>query len=323
MEGLLQKRSEWVKRWDARYFVLSASERKLYYFAKKGAAKAKGSFALAETGSVDTDATQPGAFALVPARGAKRVLLAANSVEARNKWMRAIQSAQAGVAPSGGSSGGSSSSSSSGGGSGVGGGAAPSGVVLRTAPAALAPPSAPALPPPDASDPLSWMVDAAEEAEESAAAAAEKEKVEAAERRAAKAEREKAAHVKREAAKAAAATIDATSAAAAGASPGWLVDAGAGKATYAATDSGIRDAVKAGDLAGVTLLLSTDPALALRSDASGSALHLAAMFNRTDIALLLVSAGSDPTMPNRSRETAMDLAGVVLGKKMAAAWTAR
>ena len=54
MEGHLQKRSEWVKRWDARYFVLSVSERTLYYYAKKGA-KVKGSYALAETGSVDTD----------------------------------------------------------------------------------------------------------------------------------------------------------------------------------------------------------------------------------------------------------------------------
>ena len=309
MEGHLQKRSEWVKRWDARYFVLSVSERTLYYYAKKGA-KVKGSYALAETGSVDTDATQPGAFALVPARGAKRVLLAANSVEARNKWMRAIQSAQAGVASPGGVG------SSGGGGS----SAASAGAAPRTAPAALAPPRASPQPPPDASDPLSWMVDAAEEAEESAAAAVEKEKAEAAERRVAKAEREKAAHAKREAAKAAAAATAASSAAAVGASPGWLVDAGAGKATYEATDSGIRDAVKAGDLAGVKQLLATDPGLATRSDTSGSALHLAALFNHNDIALLLVSAGSDPTAQNRSRETAMDLAGVVLGKKMAAAW---
>lgn len=311
MEGELLKRSEWVKRWDTRYFVLSASDRKLYYYAKKGDVKAKGSFTLKATGSVDTDAIQPGAFVLVPARGAKRVLLSAASVGARNKWLRAIQQVQTG----GGAPAGASASAAP--------AAAAAAATARPAPATLSPPVAPSLPPPDASDPLSWMVDAAEEQEADAAADAAAEKAAAEKRRAAKMEAAAAAQRKREAAKSAAAAAAAAAGASAGTSPSWLVAADTPKESYAATDVGIRDAVKAGDLAGVQQLLAADAGLALRADSSGSALHLAAMFSHSDIALLLVAAGANPEAKNRSGESPIDLAGVVLGKKMVAAWEAR
>jgi ankyrin repeat protein len=47
-------------------------------------------------------------------------------------------------------------------------------------------------------------------------------------------------------------------------------------------------------------------------------LHLAAIFNHTEIAELLLAAGADPTIPNSDKETAMDVAQPTLKRKMQA-----
>lgn len=45
-------------------------------------------------------------------------------------------------------------------------------------------------------------------------------------------------------------------------------------------------------------------------------LHLAAIFNHTEIAELLLAAGADPTIPNSDKETAIDVAQPTLKRKM-------
>lgn len=47
-------------------------------------------------------------------------------------------------------------------------------------------------------------------------------------------------------------------------------------------------------------------------------LHLAAIFNHSEIADLLLSAGADPTVANSDKETAMDVAQPTLRRKMEA-----
>lgn len=47
-----------------------------------------------------------------------------------------------------------------------------------------------------------------------------------------------------------------------------------------------------------------------------SCLHVAAMFNATDIALLLVDAGADPEMRNGQDETVYDVAPVMLASEI-------
>jgi ankyrin repeat protein len=78
----------------------------------------------------------------------------------------------------------------------------------------------------------------------------------------------------------------------------------------------VREAVKAGDLAGVTQLLNAG-ASAKYVDRTGNALaHLAAMFNRYDIIELLTQHGADLWVKNPSRETPVDLAPPALQRKM-------
>jgi len=79
-----------------------------------------------------------------------------------------------------------------------------------------------------------------------------------------------------------------------------------------------RDAIKAGDAAGVSTLLSNG-AKASYTDRTGNTLvHLAAMFNRLDLILLLVKAGADINVKNPSGETAIDIAPPALAHKMKA-----
>jgi len=77
-----------------------------------------------------------------------------------------------------------------------------------------------------------------------------------------------------------------------------------------------RDAIKTGDASGVTLLLKSG-ASAQYVDRTGNTLvHLAAMFNRLDLVLLLVKHGADISTKNPAGETAIDLAPPALQHKM-------
>ena len=94
--------------------------------------------------------------------------------------------------------------------------------------------------------------------------------------------------------------------------------------TYPASGEGLRDAVKNGDLDGVRKLLATNPELSgYRDRQAESMLHLAAIFNHTEIALALVDAGADPHLKNVANETALDVAFPTLKAKITARFDER
>lgn len=108
----------------------------------------------------------------------------------------------------------------------------------------------------------------------------------------------------------------ASSAAAAGPPIPGLFGVAAAK-SYAASGEGLRDAIKAGDVAGVKAVLTAAPDSAIYQDRlSQSMLHLAAIFNHTEIADLLLAAGADPAVVNSDKETPMDVAQPTLKRKM-------
>jgi len=77
-----------------------------------------------------------------------------------------------------------------------------------------------------------------------------------------------------------------------------------------------RDAIKAGDFAGVQYLL-TAGAKADFIDRTGNTLvHLAAMFNQLNVVELLVKSGANIWAKNPTGETAVDLAPPALANKM-------
>jgi len=77
-----------------------------------------------------------------------------------------------------------------------------------------------------------------------------------------------------------------------------------------------RDAIKAGDAAGVTQLLKVGASAQYVDRTGNTLLHLAAMFNRLDLVLLLVKNGADVNTKNPAGETAIDLAPPSLQHKM-------
>ena len=77
---------------------------------------------------------------------------------------------------------------------------------------------------------------------------------------------------------------------------------------YEQSGEGLRNAVKDGDFAAVTQLLEVDPGLATYTDRQMSMLHLACIFDNSDIALALVEAGADPNVQDQASETPLDLA---------------
>ena len=94
--------------------------------------------------------------------------------------------------------------------------------------------------------------------------------------------------------------------------------AAASNASYEKSGEGLRDAIKAGDVAGAAGLLAqgVDPNYV---DAQGmSLLHVAALFNAGDIALALVSAGANCTARNAQGETPIDVAPAALGHRLTA-----
>lgn len=94
-----------------------------------------------------------------------------------------------------------------------------------------------------------------------------------------------------------------------------------GSATsYAATGEGLRDAIKAGDLAGVKDLVARDASLASYQDRqTESMLHLACLFDHVAIAIELAAHGADPTVTNAAGESPLDVAQPSLRKRLAAA----
>ncbi len=94
--------------------------------------------------------------------------------------------------------------------------------------------------------------------------------------------------------------------------------AAASNASYEKSGEGLRDAIKAGDVAGAAGLLAqgVDPNYV---DAQGmSLLHVAALFNAGDIALALVSAGANAAARNAQGETPIDVAPAALGHRLTA-----
>jgi len=92
----------------------------------------------------------------------------------------------------------------------------------------------------------------------------------------------------------------------------------AAAASYDKTGEGLRDAIKAGDVAGASSLLAAgvDPNYV---DAQGmSLLHVAALFNAGDIALALLSAGASVSAKNAQGETAVEVAPAALGHRLTA-----
>ncbi len=94
--------------------------------------------------------------------------------------------------------------------------------------------------------------------------------------------------------------------------------------TYASDGEGLREAIKAGDLAGVRQVLRQDASTANYEDRQGqSMLHLAAIFNNADIAVALIQAGGAVSKANGQGESPLDLAPPALANKMRAAVAAR
>lgn len=107
-----------------------------------------------------------------------------------------------------------------------------------------------------------------------------------------------------------------------GTAPSFLLSQGVdkNKKGYELSGEGLRDAVKNGDLDGVQRVLEANPKLANYEDRQReSMLHLAALFNHTEIALVLISAGANPEAKNQSQETPLDLALPSLKSKLSKA----
>jgi len=86
-----------------------------------------------------------------------------------------------------------------------------------------------------------------------------------------------------------------------GAKPAFLFGSGDdGAKRYRPTGEGLRDAIKAGDVDGVKRVLEASPDTChYRDRLTQSMLHLAAIFNHSKIAEMLLAAGADPTVTNR------------------------
>jgi len=89
------------------------------------------------------------------------------------------------------------------------------------------------------------------------------------------------------------------------------------KKEYSVDGEGIRDAIKCKDKFGVEYLLQQDKSLADYVDGhQDTMLHLACIFNETDIALMLVERGANISAKNSMDETPLDVCQPTLKKKI-------
>ncbi|KAH9652999.1 ankyrin repeat family protein [Citrus sinensis] len=85
---------------------------------------------------------------------------------------------------------------------------------------------------------------------------------------------------------------------------------------YEVNGEGLRDAIKNGDAAAVKKLLSEGVDANFCDKQGMSLLHLAALFNRTDIAFILMESGANMDCKNAQGESPLDCAPVTLQYKM-------
>ncbi|CAA0372001.1 putative ankyrin repeat-containing domain-containing protein [Arabidopsis thaliana] len=85
---------------------------------------------------------------------------------------------------------------------------------------------------------------------------------------------------------------------------------------YEASGEGLREAIKNGDSAGAKKLLKEGVDANYRDKQGMSVLHLAVLFNQTDIALMLMDHGASLEYKNAQGETPLDCAPATLQYKM-------
>ncbi|GAQ86281.1 hypothetical protein KFL_002800110 [Klebsormidium nitens] len=88
------------------------------------------------------------------------------------------------------------------------------------------------------------------------------------------------------------------------------------KPVYEESGEGLREAVKRGDASGVRSLLAKGVEPSYVDRQGMSLLHLAAMFNQTDIAFMLIDAGASVSAKNGQGETPLDCAPATLSNKI-------
>ncbi|KAL0897570.1 hypothetical protein Bca101_081531 [Brassica carinata] len=85
---------------------------------------------------------------------------------------------------------------------------------------------------------------------------------------------------------------------------------------YEVNGEGLREAIKNGDTAGVKKLLNEGVDANYHDKQRMSVLHLAVLFNQTDIALMLMEHGASLDYKNAQGETPLDCAPATLQYKM-------
>ncbi|EOA27949.1 hypothetical protein CARUB_v10024119mg [Capsella rubella] len=85
---------------------------------------------------------------------------------------------------------------------------------------------------------------------------------------------------------------------------------------YEASGEGLREAIKNGDTAGVKKILKEGVDANYRDKQGMSVLHLAVLFNKTDISLILMDHGASLDYKNAQGETPLDCAPATLQYKM-------
>ena len=88
VEGVLLKKSDWLGRWDKRYFRMEVN--RVVYYKEATDDVAKGEFILEATSGVEASDARPHAFKMVI--GTKETTLCAPSAADQKKWIAAIRS---------------------------------------------------------------------------------------------------------------------------------------------------------------------------------------------------------------------------------------